>query len=220
MEMRRKIKLDETEQLTRRVLKMAEEVQSGETDPIDIELSSSYQDLQEIVADIESKLGLDEVLNELLESKVTRVQEIARILQAPEYYVKKLRKLNARELAKLISYERPIRVTHLEPKTLQRALERMLLFKENITKELPEEEPPLMSEIPDDFKFESEDSVYIRDLELFLEGIQPNKEIPIEDLIADNNFEEFLKRFLYIVILISKGDLIFNSKKRTVERKE
>jgi hypothetical protein len=199
---------------------MAEKVQSGEVDPIDIALSESYQELQEIIANIEERMALDETLNEILAAKVSRVQEIARILQAPEFYVKKLKKLKTREIAKLISYEKPITVSHIEITSLQRALERMILFKENISKELPEDIPPKISEIPEDYVFESEDSVFLKDLEKFLESIESGKEILIDDLISHKDFEIFLKRFLYVVILISKGDLVFNRTTRMVIKEE
>ena len=210
----------DSDTLTQQILKMTEGVESGEIDPIDLELASSYQELREIIAELEKRVGLDEALNEILATKVGRVQEIARILQAPEFYLRKLKKLKTRDIAKLISYKRPISVTQLEVAALQRALERMILFKEQLTREIPEDEPPSISDIPSDYRFESEDAVFMKDLEEFLASIKRGKEIPIDELIAHHDFDIFLKRFLYIVILISRGDLLFNRNQRTVVRED
>ena len=210
----------DSDTLTQQILKMTEGVESGEIDPIDLELASSYQELREIIAELEKRVGLDEALNEILATKVGRVQEIARILQAPEFYLRKLKKLKTRDIAKLISYKRPISVTQLEVATLQRALERMILFKEQLTREIPEDEPPSISNIPSDYRFESEDAVFMKDLEEFLASIKRGKEFPIDELIAHHDFDIFLKRFLYIVILISRGDLLFNRNQRTVVRED
>ena len=197
---------------------MAEGVESGEIDAVDLELSTSYQELREIIAEIEKRMSLDETLNEILVNKIGRVQEIARILQSPEFYLRKLKQLKTREIAQLISYEKPISLSHLEVAALQRALERMILFKEQLTREKSADEPPSISDIPSDYTFESEDSVFMQDLEEFLNSIRKGKEISIDELIAHPDFDVFLKRFLYIVILISQGDLIFDRNRRTVVR--
>jgi hypothetical protein len=199
---------------------MAHEVKSGEIDPLELELAPSYQELQKAVAELDSKLSLDESLNEILVSKVTRIQEIARILQAPEFYVRRMSKLRPRELAKLIEFHSPITISHIELKPLQRALERMILFKENLTREPPEEEPPPVSEIDEDFVFTSEDSIFQEDLIRFTETIPLNTDISIDDLTADVEFDIFLKKFLYVVVLISKGTLTFDTLTRSVRRVE
>ena len=210
--------MNNSETLTQRILKMAEGVESGEIDAVDLELSTSYQELREIIAEIEKRMSLDETLNEILVNKIGRVQEIARILQSPEFYLRKLKQLKTREIAQLISYEKPISLSHLEVAALQRALERMILFKEQLTREESADEPPSISDIPSDYTFESEDSVFMQDLEEFLSSIRKGKEISIDELIAHPDFDVFLKRFLYIVILISQGDLIFDWNRRTVVR--
>ncbi|MGY5852616.1 MAG: hypothetical protein RTU92_03530 [Candidatus Thorarchaeota archaeon] len=210
--------MDETKELAKRVHQMAESVQAGETNPLDLSLGESYRDLQETSGDLRTKIDIDEMLNDVLSAKISRVQEIARILQAPELYVSRLAKLKARQLAKMMSYHQPVVFTRLNPTSLSSALQRMMALREALDKEQPEDIPPIMSGIPDDYVFQSEDSVFIRDLEEFTAGIAKGEKIEFAKLIDSEDVDEFLKRFLYVVVLISKGILVFDEKNKTVVR--
>ena len=100
--------MSENESLVRSVFNMVQAVRAGEIDPLDLKLTQAYKDLQELVAKIDNRIDIDEMLNEILGNKVNRVQELARILAAPEVYVSRLKQLSMRDLAKLMKPEQPV----------------------------------------------------------------------------------------------------------------
>jgi hypothetical protein len=58
----------------------------------------------------------------------------------------------------------------------------------------------------------------MEDAQEFGSNIPLGEKIPVDDIILNEDFEEFLRRFLYLVILISKGTLQYNLEDRTVVR--
>ena len=93
--------MSENESLAESVFNMVQAVRTGEIDPLELRLTQAYKDLQELAAKIDSRIDIDEMLNEILSAKVNRVQELARILAAPEIYVNRLKGLSMRNLAKM-----------------------------------------------------------------------------------------------------------------------
>ncbi len=196
-----------TAKLLTKVQKLVDSVDKGKLDPLDVALSEAYQDLRELSAEVDSRIDIDEMLNDILGSKITRVQELARILAAPELYVNRLKEINPRKLGQLIVYKHPIKMTRLTHSTLTKSLDRVIQHLDSLSKDLDEEQIPEMSGLPEDFKFKSEDSVFLADLAKYLKSIPRKKRIPISDLLDTKDFDVFLKRFLYIVVLISRGEL-------------
>ncbi|MFX0106733.1 MAG: hypothetical protein ACFE7R_00450 [Candidatus Hodarchaeota archaeon] len=207
-----------SENLALRVFELAQAVRDGKVDALDVPLTDEYKELQNLSADVERRIGIDEMLNEILGVKVRRVQELARVLAAPEIYVNKLKDLSTRKLAGMIAYQRPITIAHLEPDSLETSMTRVTQFIDALSKDPPDEVPPPRAEIPDDFEFPTEDAVLLEDAERFAVSIPVGVSVAISDVISNDDFDEFLRRFLYVVILISKGILVFDAKTATVVR--
>ncbi|TFF94054.1 hypothetical protein EU546_05420 [Candidatus Thorarchaeota archaeon] len=204
--------------LARRVLEMAEAIREKGEDPFAFRLTEEFQELRASAAEIDSRIDIDEMLNEILTLKVTRVQELAKILAAPEVYVNALETVKPLELAKMIEYNHPITTNTLSYGPLSRAFERVLHMIEALSAEPPEDPVPQLTGIPDDFMFESEDSVFIKDLDEFLKEIPKGREVLIDEIIQHKDFEEFLRRFLLVVVLIARGRISYNADKRTIRR--
>jgi hypothetical protein len=198
------------------ILRIAESVRSGKIDPLEIQLTPEYKKLQVITAEVSSRLDIDEMLNEVLEAKVNKVQELARVLASPELYVAKLKTLSARDLAGMIAYHHPIAIVHLDHSTLDRSSIRIKEFIDKLGMEPPEDRIPAIAPLPNGYTFPSEDAILIEDAQEFGAGIPIGKKIPVDDIILNEDFEEFLRRFLYLVILISKGTLQYYYEDRTV----
>lgn len=200
------------------ILRIAESVRSGKVDPLEIQLTPEYQKLQKLTAEVSSRLDIDEMLNEVLGAKVNKVQELARVLASPELYVARLKTLSARDLAGMIVYHHPIGIVHLDHSTLDRSSIRIKEFIDKLGMEPPEDRIPAIAPLPNGYTFPSEDAILIEDAQEFGAGIPVGKKIPVDDIILNEDFEEFLKRFLYLVILISKGTFQYNLEDRTVVR--
>lgn len=207
-----------TTKLLSKVQKLVESVDKGNLDPLDVALSEAYQDLRELSAEVDSRIDIDEMLNDILGSKITRVQELARILAAPELYVNRLKELKPRKLGKLIVYKQPIKMTRLTHSTLTKSLDRVIQHLDALSREPDEEQIPEMSGLPNDFKFKSEDSVFLADLAQYLKTIPRKKRIPIAELLNTKDFDIFLKRFLYIVVLISRGEVEYFEEEKQILR--
>lgn len=207
-----------TEKLLSKVQKLVESVEKGDMDPLDVGLSEAYRDLRELSAEVDSRIDIDEMLNEILGSKIIRVQELARILAAPELYVNKLKGLKPLEISSLIVYKQPLKMTRLTHDTLSKSLDRVNQHLDALSKELPEEKIPEMSGIPEDFRFTSEDSVFLVDLEKYLKRIPRKKRVSVSNLLDKDDFDIFLKQFLYIVVLISRGDLEYYEEAKEILR--
>ncbi|MFW9963715.1 MAG: hypothetical protein ACFFCX_09140 [Candidatus Sifarchaeia archaeon] len=208
--------MNKNESLAKNVFEMVQAVRAGEIDPLELRLTQAYKDLQELAARIDSRIDIDEMLNEILSSKVTRVQELARILAAPEVYVSLLKNLSMRDLAKLVTTKQPVIVGHLEQDSLGDALHRVVSLIDAMSRGPVEDAIPRISQLPNDFALETEDSVFLEDLDKFLAGISEDKRTRFDDIVMHDEFELFLKHFLYVVILVSKGRLHYNPETRQI----
>ena len=206
------------EELSQEVLTIAEAIRSGEADPIDFQLSVPYRELKEVIAEVESRVDVDEILNEVLGTKVDRVQELARVLAAPELYVSKLKEINPRRLGSMIRYFQPVVLMRLNHEALDRSKKRIDKLMDVMTREHPADPIPTMSGIPNDFRFESEDSIFLGDLWAFADTIKKDVKLSVDDAIMSEDFDEFLIKFLYVVVLVSKGVLSYNAETGTVEK--
>ena len=204
--------------LVEKVYHIVQAVRSGEMDPLEFRLTESYRELQELVSEIDSRIDIDEMLNEVLGVKVDRVQELARVLASPEIYVARLKGKSTRDLAKLLRVRQPISVSHLEVDSLNNSLERVVQLIESMSREPPEEKVPKITELPNGFALETEDAVFIEDLERFLEAIPFDGKVIFDEIVESKEFDVFLKNFLYIIILVSRGRLYYNPVTRQLWR--
>ena len=210
--------MSENESLAESVFSMVQAVRAGEIDPLELRLTQAYRDLQELAAKIDSRIDIDEMLNEILSTKVNRVQELARIIAAPEIYVSRLKELSMRDLAKMTTMKQPVVIGHLEQDSLGDALNRVVALIDAMSREPPEDPIPKITSLPDGFALDTEDAVFLEDLEKFLTTIPNGDKTKFEDLVMDDEFELFLKHFLYVVILVSRGQLRYNPETREVWR--
>jgi len=210
--------MSENESLAKSVFNMVQAVRSGEIDPLEIRLTQAYRDLQDLAAKIDDKIDIDEMLNEILSTKVDRVHELARILAAPEIYVNRLKELSMRDLAKLATSRQPVVIGHLEHDSLGNALNRVVTLIDAMSREPIEDPIPKTTALPNGFALETEDSVFLEDLERFLTTIKENKRTKFDDLVMNEEFDLFLMHFLYVVILVSKGRLHYDPDTRDVWR--
>ena len=208
--------MSENESLAESVFNMVQAVRSGEIDPLELRLTQAYKDLQELAAKIDKRIDIDEMLNEILSTKVNRVQELARILAAPEVYVSRLKELSMRELAKLTIQKQPVVIGHLEQDSLGDALNRVVALIDAMSREPPKDSIPKVTSLPNGFALDTEDSVFLEDLERFLATIPEDRRTKFVDLVMNEEFELFLKHFLYVVILVSKGRLHYDPETREV----
>ncbi|MFX0056561.1 MAG: hypothetical protein ACFFAX_03150 [Promethearchaeota archaeon] len=210
--------MSEIKTFAENILRIAESVRSGKVDPLEIKLTPEYKRLQKLTAKVGARLDIDEMLNEVLGAKVNKVQELARVLAAPELYVAKLKTLSAKELAGLIVYHHPVGISHLDHSALDRSSNRIRQFIDKLGMEPPEEKVPTIAPLPNGYTFPSEDAILMEDAQEFGASIPVGEKIPVDEIILDEDFEEFLRRFLYLVILISKGTLQYDINDRTVVR--
>jgi hypothetical protein len=210
--------MSKSKDLAEQVLAVAEAIREGEMNPLEFRLTQAYQDLRVMAAEIDSRIDIDEMLNEILGIKVSKVQELARILASPELYVERIKGMNSRQLAQLLVYKQPVTFSHLQKGTLDDAFTRIGNLLEAMTRESKQDEVPRMSGIPDGYAIETEDTVFLEDLRRFLESIPEEKKTDFGQLIEDEDFDMFLKRFLYLVVLISRGELGFDKETRQVWR--
>jgi len=201
--------MSKNDSLAMRVFDMVQAVRSGDIDPLELRLTAAYKELQELASKIDIRIDIDEMLNEVLSSKVIRVQELARVLAAPEIYVNRLKGQSTRDLAKLLTPKQPVIIGHLEHTSLGFALGRVVHLIDAMAREPPVDTIPNITDLPNGYTLETEDSVFLEDLENFLHTID-NGKIKFDDLIKSDEFDVFLKQFLYVVILVSKGRLSYN----------
>lgn len=193
-----------------RVFEIVKLVRSGEIDTLEIRLTDAYRELKELAARIDSRIDIDEMLNEVLSAKVNRVQELARILASPEVYVARLKEKSTRDLAKMLYRQQPVVTNHLEQDSLNESLERIVRFIDALSQEAPEEKPPAVTELPNGFAIETEDAVFMEDVERFLTTIPLEGKVVFDRVIENEDFDIFLKHFLYTIILVSQGRLLYN----------
>ena len=204
--------------LAQEVLNILETIRVGDVDPLDFQLVDSYKKLQELILDTEDKLQIDEMLNEVLGSKVLRIQELARILTSPEMYVEKLKTFKMKQLARMATYKHPIVLHNLNYDSLSKSFQRVSSLMDAMNKPIPEEQIPSLSTIPPDFAFQSEDPLLIENLKRFLSTLPKKRDIQIDQVLDCLDFDEFLRRFLYVILIISKGMVEYNHQSRRIRR--
>ena len=204
--------------LAEKVYQIVQTARSGDIDPLEIRLLEPYKELQALVERLDSRIDIDEMLNEILGSKVNRVQELARVLASPEVYVAKLKGKSTRQLSKLLVERQPVVIGHLEHDLLGGSLERVVQLIEALSKEPPEDKIPQMTPLPKSFALDTEDSVFIEDLDRFLKTIPLDGKVFFDNIVEDEEFDIFLKHFLYVIILVSKGRLLYNPITREIWR--
>ncbi len=210
--------MDPVTALAQRIVVAAQSIRSGEVDPLEFRLTESYRELQSLASRIDTRLDIDELLNEILTNKVTRIEELARVLGTPEVMVERVRNMSSRQLAGLIAYRQPVIISRLEPSFLDTSLRHLTSIIEAQLQPRPQERVPEMYGLPNDFRFETEDSVFIADLERFVKSIPRRKAIAMDSILSTDDFDEFLRRFLFIVILISKGMVSYDPANRSLIR--
>ncbi len=204
--------------LAARVYEIVQAARSGEIDPLELRLTDSYRELKELAARIDCRLDIDEMLNEVLGAKVNRVQELARVLASPEIYVARLKEKSMREIARLLVQRQPVVIGHLERSSLNESLDRIVQFIDAMTREAPQDLVPKMSGLPNGFTLETEDTVFMEDLEKFLTRIPQDGKAIFDDIIESAELDIFLKHFLYVIILVSQGRLLYNPATRQLQR--
>ena len=163
--------MTENQSLAEKVYEIVQAARSGEIGPLEIRLSESYRELQELAEKLDSRVDIDEMLNEVLSAKVNRVQELARVLASPEIYVARLKGKSTKNLASLFVQKQPVVVGHLEHSSLGESLARVVQLIEALSKEPLEDIIPQMTPLPNGFALDTEDSVFIEDLDKFLNTI-------------------------------------------------
>jgi hypothetical protein len=209
---------NEYDDLGREVLTILETVRIGDVDPLDYQLVNAYRKLQELIIETEDKLRIDEMLNEVLGSKILRIQELARILTSPELYVEKLKLFRTKKLAKLATYRKPVILRHFNYDSLSRSFQKVTSLIDSLHKSIPEEQIPETSTLSPDFVFQSEDPLLIENLKRFVSTLPKRKSVRIEQILDCLEFEEFLRRFLYVILVIDKGMVEYDSQARELRR--
>ena len=173
---------------------------------------------QELADKLDSRLDIDEMLNEVLSAKVSRVQDLARVLASPEVYVARLKGKTTKQLARLLVKKQPITIGHLEHASLGGSLARVVQLIEALSKEPPEDKIPEMTPLPNGYALDTEDSVFMEDLDRFLKTIPMDGKVIFDDIVESDEFDVFLKNFLYVIILVSRGRLSYNPVTREIWR--
>ena len=204
--------------LAQEVFNILETIRVGDVDPLDYQLVDSYKKLQELILGTEDKLQIDEMLNEVLGSKVLRIQELARILTSPEMYVEKLKTFKMKQLAGIAAYRHPIALRSISYDSLSKSFQRISSLMDALNKPIPEEQIPSLSTLSPDFTFQSEDPLLIENLKRFLSTLPKRRDIQIDQVLDCLDFDEFLRRFLYLILVISKGMVEYNPQTRRIRR--
>ena len=210
--------MTENQSLAEKVYEILQAARSGDIDPLELRLTEPYRELQELAEKLDSRLDIDEMLNEVLSAKVNRVQELARVLASPEVYVARLKGKSTKQLARLLVQKQPITIGHLEHASLGGSLARVVQLIEALSKEPPEDKIPEMTPLPNGFALDTEDSVFMEDLDRFIKTVPLDGKVIFDDIVENDEFDVFLKRFLYVIILVSRGRLLYNPVTREIWR--
>lgn len=195
------------EEISKRVFALSKRVQQGDLNPLEVRLTEEYQTLRRLVADVDDRLDIDEMLNALLDQKVTKIQELARVLATPDFYVEYLKSVPIRRLAKLMIYRSPLVIARLDYDKMNASLTRVISIIDSLSKEHPKDPVPEVSEAPPDFRIESENAIFMEEMREFESTIPKGVRMPLSTVIQSDDEEVHLRRFLYVLFLISMGDL-------------
>jgi hypothetical protein len=195
--------MSENDSLAMRVFEMVHAVRSGEIDPLELRLTEAYKELQNLASKIDSRIDIDEMLNEILSTKVHRVQELARVLAAPEIYVNRLKCHSTRDLAKLLTPKQPVIIGQLEHTSLEKALDRIVQLIDAMAREPLEDPIPKITDLPNGYALETEDSVFLEDLEKFLQTLD-NGKIIFDDLVKSDERSSLFTRSSNMIFPLSR----------------
>jgi hypothetical protein len=207
-------------ELSRRVFDIARKIRLGELNPLEVILTPAYRELKIAAGRVDIKIEVDEMLNGILSAKVSRVQELVRVLGAPDLYVESLSRMNSRKLSKMIRYRQPLVLRGLNPKSMDDSLSRMLRFIDAISKDRPEDQAPSMSFSARDIILRSEDVAFSREMEDFIELIPIGKRIPLVKLLTTDDKEVRLRRFIYVILMISDGTAVYDPVAREIVKQQ
>ncbi len=205
--------MDPFETFARQVIAMAEAIRRGQTDALEYRLTDSYRQLQQLAASLDRQLNVDEILNSVLLSKVTRVQELLRILSS-------LRDTNTQTLASMLVYRRPVTVSRIDYVRLGGSLDRLIqLAVAHLRPRTDYFTPTITSVHTGKLVLHSEDVLSLEEVERFGDSLSRQRPIPIHEVVAAaRDIDEFFRRFLMILILISRGIVIYDPHTRTILR--
>ncbi|UCE09716.1 MAG: hypothetical protein JSW61_12195 [Candidatus Thorarchaeota archaeon] len=204
--------------LSRRIFNIARRIEQGELNPLDVKLTPAFRELKIAAGQVHTKIEVDELLNGILSAKVNRVQELVRVIGAPERYVEKLSQTSSRKLSKMIRYRQPLVLKGLSQKSLDDSLARMLSFIDAISREGPEDQIPSISFSARDIILRSEDVAFSKEMEDFITSIPVDKKIPLVKILTTDSKELRLRRFLYVILMVSDGTAIYDPQAKDIVR--
>ncbi|MCF2136835.1 MAG: hypothetical protein K9W43_06275 [Candidatus Thorarchaeota archaeon] len=211
--------MSESGDLSKKAKQMAEAIDKGRVDPLQLSLIDPYRQLKDLQDRLPARLTIDEILNNILGAKVHRIQELARILLAPDVYVKILQRMTTRQVGKAMRYRRPLTIPKLDYHNLSKALERLL---RGITAQA--ERPTGDSSDDDDtdaqeeFVIRTEEAITLEKITAFYDALPANETISIHAILKSDDIDVILERFLMIIILISRGLLVYDSDNQTLTK--
>ncbi|MHA1771622.1 MAG: hypothetical protein ACTSYL_05425 [Candidatus Thorarchaeota archaeon] len=208
----------ESGNLSEKTKMMAEAIDKGKIDPLQLSLIEPYRQLKDLQDGLPTRLTIDETLNNILGAKVHRIQELARILAAPDLYVKILQRMTTRQVGKAMRYRRPLTIPKLDYRDLTDALERVLKGITSQTERTVEGTVDEDTESQEEFVIQSEEAITLEKIDAFFDALPVNKPMPIQTVLQSNDINTILERFLIILILISRGLLIYDFDEQTLTK--
>ncbi len=212
--------MDPFETFARQVIAVAESIRRGQTSLLDYRLTEAYHQLQTLAASLDRRLDVDEILNRILTEKVTRVHELLRILSGPDIDLSHLREANTRVLSGMLAYRRPICVSRLDPIRLTKSLDRLRRLTESRLSCGRVEDLVHMTTTtpPDRSLIRSEESLTLAEVMRLGSSLPRQRPIPIHEVVASGDIDEFFRRFLCVLILISRGVIEYDPLSKTILR--
>ncbi len=202
--------MTDAKQLARDAKEMVEAIDSGRADPLQFSLANPYQTLRSLRTGLPIRVTIDETLNEVLKAKVSRVQELTRVLTTPEALVEIVKQLPPREMARLVRYKRPVTVSKMTYQGLSRSLERIIrAIASQVVPDVDEPTPEIL-ERPTEFVFEVEEPIPAAKIDSFLDMLPYDEPVSVHSLLRSVDVDELLERFLIIIILISRGRIEYD----------
>jgi len=204
--------------LAQRVEEMIRIVEEGHTDPVELRLTKQYRDLRNALLNLQLKIDIDEMLNQILGTKIHRVRELARFLSAPDFYARRIEKMSMRELARMVRFRQPLSHSRLTRARLEEAFAKVLRLIDAMSHgvEVEEDIPEIV--IPDRLDLETEEAISEAELQRIEQLIPSDGSVPLRELVAVRNLVVFIRRFLCVVILISEGRVHYDPDTRTLSR--
>ncbi|MHA1858581.1 MAG: hypothetical protein ACTSUU_03960 [Candidatus Thorarchaeota archaeon] len=204
--------------LAQRVEEMIRIIEEGQTDPVELRLTKQYRELRSALLDLKLKIDIDEMLNEILGTKIHRVSELARFLSAPDLYAKRIEEMSTRELARMVRFRQPLSHSRFARAHLEEAFARVLRLIDAMSHgvEIEEDIPEIV--IPDRLNLETEEAISEAELRRIERLVPSEGSIPLRELVASSDLVEFIRRFLCIVILISEARVAYDPSTKSLSR--